>query len=64
MRTIKTAITKRGKRLAMVVKPNGTYGVWVQASNYLLGRDVKYWGYVVTNVTLQEAEKTFNRRKA
>jgi hypothetical protein len=38
------------------------YGVWKLCVNYVRGKDVKTWRYVETGLTLEAAQKLFDRR--
>ena len=63
MKAIKLSKTKRGDKLALTKGPNG-FGVWIQKTNYSLGREVKSWCYLLQHSTEEEAEKVFKRRSA
>jgi len=44
------------------VKQEAPYGVWKLCINYKHGKDVKTWRYIETGLTLEAAQKLFDRR--
>jgi hypothetical protein len=60
MKAIKISKTKGGDKLVLAA----CNSVWIQKTNYSLGKLRKSWCLVVRTSTLEEAEKVFKRRSA
>lgn len=62
LKAIKTKAICAGKKRLCIAPLKDAFSVWEERTNYKLGKLIKSWVCCKQNVTLEEAEKYYNKR--